>query len=376
MTQADIVVVHFWNNPALYEFLRDELPAMHLVIWLKIFGGHAPQVVPRSLHGFADTIVAASPGTLSLPGFVEQQRDLPMVYGIADFERLNAFSRQAHTGFNVGYIGAVSPAKIHPAFVAMSAAVNLPAARFIVCGTGGEQSLAQQAQAIGAAERFEFRGYVENIRVELERFDVFGYPLCAETYAASEKALQEAMWVGIPPVVFPYGGIRYLVQDGVTGLVVHSEQAYTRAIERLYHAPAERRRLGANAREYARATFDPLRAVRQFDAVYATLMQQPKRTLRWPDDGKTPAEWFVAALGDQGAPFARSLQGNDPGAEAEIAQASDLLFSGEGGIVHYRNTYPDDPYLRFWTGLTLCQRGQIERAQSECAAATALGLAR
>jgi hypothetical protein len=107
-------------------------------------------------------------------------------------------------------------------------------------------------------------------------------------------------------------------------------------------------------------------------------MQQPKRERTWPADGTRPAQWFVAALGDQAGPFAVSLQGGPQttlaAAEAEIAEAADLLFSGEGGIVHYRNRYPEDPYLHRWTGLVLAKRGDHQRAEQEFEAAAKLGV--
>jgi glycosyltransferase involved in cell wall biosynthesis len=380
LTQADIVLIHFWNNPALYEFLRSPMPPMRLAIWLKILGGHLPQVIPDPLLDFADLVVATTPGTLHLPAFAERAEPTPVVYGVADFSRLDGFTPQPHAGYTVGTIGSTLDAtKLHPAFVAMSASVQIPDVRFIVCGGGGKP-LRQQAHALGAADRFDFRGYVEEIRAVLEVCDVFGYPLCADTYATSEKALQEAMWVGVPPVVFPHAGVRYLVEDGVTGLVVESEADYTAALEWLHCHPNERRRLGRNALEYARRAFAPQRAVSQFAELFNILMAHPKQARVWPDDGANPAEWFIAALGDHTGPFSISYTGK-PGpqldaADASIAAASDLLLHGEGGIIHYRNRWPGDPHLRLWTGLALAHRGEHERAGQEFQAAAALGIDR
>lgn len=110
------------------------------------------------------------------------------------------------------------------------------------------------------------------------------------------------------------------------------------------------------------------------------LLAQPKRTRAWSDDGATPAEWFVAALGDHAGPFAVSLT-DGPGprrdaAEAEIAAASDFLLHSEGGIIHYRNHWPDDPYLRLWTGLALAQRGDAAHAGQAFQAAATWGVRR
>ena len=83
----------------------------------------------------------------------------------------------------------------------------MPDARFVVCGGGGgETGLRRRFEALGMGARVDIRGAVEDIRVPLEEFDIFGYPLAEDTYATSEKALQEAMWVGVPPVVFAHGG--------------------------------------------------------------------------------------------------------------------------------------------------------------------------
>lgn len=380
LAQADIVLVHFWNNPALWEFLRSPLPPLRLAVWLKIFGSHPPQVMPRPLLDFADAVAVTTPGALHLPELAGRAAATPVILALADFARLEGCTPQPHAGFNVGLIGgSLDAAKLHPDFVAMSAAVDIPEVRFIVCGGGGDQ-LRQQAAALGAANRFDFRGYVEDIRSVLAVCDVFGYPLNSQTYATSEKALQEAMWAGVPPVVFPHAGVRDLVEDGVTGLAVASAAGYTAAIEWLYRHPDERSRLGRNAQEYARRAFAPQRAVGQLAALFADLMTRPKRLRTWPADGDTPAAWFIAALGDHAGPFAVSYAGG-PGparaaAEAEIAAASDLLLHSEGGIIHYRNHWPADPYLRYWTGLALARRGDPARAADELRAAAACGLER
>ncbi|WP_129670943.1 glycosyltransferase family 4 protein [Candidatus Chloroploca sp. Khr17] len=382
LTQADIVLIHFWNNPALWQFLRGPLPPMRLIFWLMILGAYPPQVVPAALFDVADLVVATTPATLDLPEFAK--RGTPVIYSMADFDRLAGFAPRPHEGFNIGTIGgSLDATKLHPSFVAMSAAVQLPEAHFIICGGGGEE-IRQQVEAHGLGDRFTFHGYVENIRTVLEVCDIFGYPLNPTTYATSEKVLQEAMWVGVPPVVLAHPGVRALVEDGVTGLVVEREADYAAAITWLYQHPDERERLGRNAQAYARRTFAPERLVRQFADLFAMQMAHPKRTPLWAENTSeytfNPAAQFLVALGEHAAPFAVSRSG-PPGdqrdtAEAAIAACSDLLASGEGGIFHYRNTYPDDPYLRLWAGLVLAHRGQAARAATEFQAAAAGGVRR
>lgn len=365
---ADIVHVYFWNTPLLYAALQREFPPARVLLWSQILGETPPQVLPARVAAFADAVVVTHDAARVPDG--EPARVIPAA---ADAERVANVQTCPHERFSVGYIGTVNVNKLHPHFVAMSAAVEVPNVRFVICG-GGVQEIAAQAEALGAREKFEARGFVEDIASVLATLDVFGYPLAPGNYSTTDLALQEAMLAGIPPVVFPYGGAGKLVQDAQTGLVVQNETEYKNALEFLYRSPAERERLGQNARAFAQEHFGGERAARAFDAVYTDMMRVPKRARGAGFEHLSPAELFVMALG-QGAPeFATSLRGQDEEAEEEIARASSALAAGEGGIFHYRNTFPEDAYLRFWSGLVLARQGRQEHAANEFRAARERGM--
>jgi hypothetical protein len=355
IADADVVQVSFWNSPALHSFLQAEWPAMRLLLWLKVLGATPPQVVTSDLVSFADLTAATSTQTLELPGLQRVRSRMRSVPAAFEADRLQDCVAKPHEGFCITYIGTTNFGKMHPSFMAMSTAAKIPNARFIVCGAGGDEMLRRQAEQLGAADRFYFRGFVEDIKGVLETSDVFGYPLCEDAYATSEVALQEAMYAGIAPVVFPHAGVKDLVRDGETGLVVSSEVEYTEALEYLFHHPDERERLGRNARAYAQAHFLQDAPARAMDAVYRELMTLPKRERRWPDAHKKfgPASQFATTLRSASPQFQATLEGPDAEAELSITHSSTLLASGEGGIFQFRNAYPDDPYLRFWSGLVL-----------------------
>ncbi|MCT7980528.1 glycosyltransferase family 4 protein [Laspinema olomoucense] len=399
---ADIVQVHFWNNPQLYEFLRSNLPEMRLLMWFHIAGDRAPQVITPKLVGFSDFAIACNPYSYELPVFHSLPTEvrchkIGMVYDGTDFERLSNLQPQVHDSFNVGYIGTVNLAKMHPNYVPMSAAINIPNVRFIVCGGPFKSYFKQQAGLLGATERFEFRGFVEDIKSVLENLDIYGYPVGEDTYAAAELNLQEAMFAGVPPVVFPYGGIKRLVVDDYTGLIVHSELEYKQAIEYLYHHPEERARLGGNAREYAKQIFGAENAAKKLNPIYERLLQRPKRDRTWGvmmgyrqvdqlislEDvtGKVEklsgSECFIQSLGDT-APEFKVSQASDNieelfEADHQIARASTLLATGEGGISQYRDYYENDGYLSFWWGLRDQYQGKYDAALTEFIKAIDLG---
>jgi len=385
---ADIVQVNYWNHPLLNRLLHMPLPPMRLVVWFHVAGDVAPQVAVPELVRFADVAVACSPYTSGLPAFA----GLPagraaMIYPPADLVRAHGVRPRPHRTFNVGYIGTVDFVKMHPDFVGMSAGIDVPGLRVVVCGAPSTSPetidvLRARAAALGRLDAFEFRGYVEDIRPVLAELDVYGYPLCDATYACSELNLQEVMYAGIPPVIFPYGGARSLVQHGQTGLVVRNAAEYRAAIEHLHRHPGERRRLGRNARRFARGRLGARNAALQMHRVYEDLLAGPKRPRTWPgEDGASGARLFAEALGRHGEPFRTSLESGDEeevlAAErriGELAVTSQMMrTAGYGSVRHYLRFAPDDAHLRLWAGLLLERDGQFEAAVRELSEAVRLG---
>jgi glycosyltransferase involved in cell wall biosynthesis len=166
---------------------------------------------------------------------------------------------------------------MHERFIDLCAKVNIPDVSFHIWGGNScRGTLEHQACRAGIQNKIVFRGFTNNVAQALGEIDVFGYPLREDTYAASELVIQEAMYCGVVPVVFPHGGLKRLVQDKETGLVVHTEREYAAAIEYLYNHPDERMRISENARRYARATFGAEHAAQKVHSVYQQLLQKPK----------------------------------------------------------------------------------------------------
>jgi hypothetical protein len=167
-----------------------------------------------------------------------------------------------------------------------------------------------------------------------------------------------------------------------TGLVCATESEYPQAIERLVRDAELRRRLGDAARDHAREAFDPVRNAARLRAMVESLAATPKRS-RAPLEGAglSGAGKFVASLGELAGPFAVSLEGATThscdavrNADSAIASSSDVVARGEGGVIHYRNTYPDDPHLRLWSGLIARHRGGPDAGQEDLSAALGGGI--
>lgn len=404
--RADILQINWWSTPEVDAFLRSPLPPTRLVIWAHVAGDSPPQVITEDLLKFCDRFVGGSPYTYhcrsvsSLPDDL-RRRKASMMYGAADFTRLEGTAPIPHKGYNVGYIGTVDYVKMHPQYVKMSAAVTIDEAKFIVCGNGHIDVLQHEAELLGKERSFEFLGYVEDIRSVIQILDVFGYPLTPDTYAASELILQEVMYVGIPPVVFASGGIRDLVMNEFSGLVVRDPVEYTQALEHLYHSPQERRRLGENARNYARQVFRADKSGQRFNLLYDQLLLEPKKLRVWGKESLEPlisqpvtlddildrdpayvgALRFIASLGIHGTPFRASFEGEHASAVdwRSLLEADEVIYSTSTlvrnlGLGWYSQHYRQDRYLKYWLGLATLGAGVYQEGAAYLAKAIELGM--
>lgn len=389
---SDLVILHFWNSPEMIALMSRPWPAARVLLWARVFGAHAPQILSAPVLRFADRVAFTTPSTATVPAIAQALTGPPPIAwttlpSISDFSRVEAVVPRARDGFAVGYIGTVDYAKMHPDFVALHAAIAIPGLRVVVCGEGqAVDDIRRRARSIGRADLFDLRGQVDDIGSVLAEIDVFGYPLCADTYATTERSIQEAMLCRLPVVVFPHGGVRDAVVDGETGVVVADAQAYVRAIERLHGDPMERARLGRNAAAAVHERFAPQVLVDRVVDLCADLLDEPRRN-RAPLDpcqvkvAATPgATLFLTSLADAAGPFEISVAGGDDNrvlaADLAIAAASPVLVNaGGGGILHYRASFPDDPWLRLWSGLVLERQGRAALALAEYRRAIELGCA-
>jgi len=382
LQHADIVQVEWWNNPLINKFLCSDFPPVRLIIWVRVNSFSSGHYFPSAFIEIADHVMITTERTLydglfkTLP--FDTRKKVSVMLAGADFKKLKPIQKKDNSTFTVGYIGSLSFVKMHRNYVSMSAAADIKSVKFLVFGTGRKTDIEkrkQQAIDHGLSHKFTFSGYIEAINVQLQKFDVFGYPLEKDTYAASEKSLQEAMYMGIPPIVFPHGGIPYLVKNNETGLIVHTEREYSEALEFLFHNNSIRKKLGYNAHIYAKNNLGIKNQIKKLHEVYFKVIKVSKNKkqlffhsiVKSKKESLKGSDFFLLSIQPQEAAVFResveeTLLEKQVAADIEILQAQpQLVFVLE----KYKTYYPEDPYINFWLGI-IYMRDYAYKKAVEC----------
>lgn len=151
-------------------------------------------------------------------------------------------------------------------------AARAPSCDFMVAGDGPLRPMLENAAVeLRLSGRFSLKGWVSDINTFLAGGDIF---LLSSREESMPQAILEAMAAGLPVVAADVGGVRELVEDGITGYVVPSDDigAYAAAIERLASLPRLREDMGAAGREKA-SKFTSEEMLKRTKALYDTELE-------------------------------------------------------------------------------------------------------
>jgi hypothetical protein len=107
---ADIVHIHFYNTPAIYNFFNLQLPPSRRLLWVHISGFTPPQLLPIDIAKRVDYVVLTSEESRKLPAAIELSRRGRSPAGIvagADCTRRVGLKTRPHGSFTAGYSGRI-----------------------------------------------------------------------------------------------------------------------------------------------------------------------------------------------------------------------------------------------------------------------------
>ena len=155
-------------------------------------------------------------------------------------------SASSKDAFILGYVGRLSVEKnvaLLPRIQLALDAAGVPA-RFLIVGHGSEEEALRQA--LPTAEFAGVLGGAELCRA-YANMDLFVFPSHTDTFG---NVVLEALASGVPAVVTPDGGPRFIVREGETGSIAADEE-FALAIACTLGDPARLARMRTDARAYA-----------------------------------------------------------------------------------------------------------------------------
>lgn len=288
--EADIVHLHYPSPPGEVSFLTARPRCRTVLTWycdivrqralLPVYG----HVVRATLRR-ADAILPIYEGQAESSAFLEPHlgkcRVVPLGIELDAFERTPELERAGaglHARHGTPLVLFVGRLVTYKGVDVLLRAMRDVPARLAVVGAGPEGArLRALCGRLGLGERVVFAGRVD--AAELSRFvaaaDVGVLPSVtrAEAFGLS---MAEMMAGGVPVVCTEVGtGTSFLNRHEETGLVVPpgSPGALAAALNRLLADEAERRAMGARARERARAHFSVEAMTRRLLGVYDEVMR-------------------------------------------------------------------------------------------------------
>lgn len=254
IADADIVVLHFYDHPMIYELLSWTLPPCRMVAWC-----HKNFVVPKKYLRYPDLFLDTSP----IQGHGKH------IWSTGNMDRFLNLEKKEHEGWNVGTI--LSP-KLHANFTDICERIK-KVNKFIFLGDHNPNR--------SYPEYFNFVGKVDDVAPYLAEMDIFLYPLKETHWGTCEQALGEAMSAGIPVVAMNNRAEREIIRHTYTGYLAQDEQGCVEGVEWILTFPGVYRHLQKNGRERAQILYDHDKMISQWNQVFEEMMKS-RKTLKEP----------------------------------------------------------------------------------------------
>lgn len=321
---ADIVQFDWWNHPLMANLMYNlrDIP-IRSVVWSHTAGCYYPYIRPDFVT-LPDAFIFSSHYSADNPYWTMEERakmrDTYFINSSGGFKDTKDVPLAKHDGFNVGYVGTLGYVKLFPQFVEWCKSVSdIPGIRFVMVGRIPEPNLVlKDAEDLGIANKFIFRGYVKDLPAELAQFDVMAYLLNQHHFGTTENALLEAMSMGVPPVCIDQCAEKYLVKDDYSGMLVNSKQAFKNVITALYADKELRDRIGLGARTHVLTKLELENTVHKLNNVYRNVMAMKKRIVPFDEVfGSTPYQWYQAGCSPAGTEFSKYLTDSTKGSVAQ-----------------------------------------------------------
>jgi glycosyltransferase involved in cell wall biosynthesis len=180
----------------------------------------------------------------------------------------------------LGTVGRITFQKGHEFLIEAlrSLASEFPALHCIIVGDGDQrEEIERLIREFRIQDRVHLVGFQQDVLSWYRAMDIVAFP---SRFEGLPITVIEAAYAGRPVIATDVGGVKEIVQDGVTGLLVPPEDsiALVNGIRRLLNDPSFAEMLGRQARAIAIDRFDVQKCSEKTISVYEELLVRTKRS--------------------------------------------------------------------------------------------------
>ncbi len=142
-----------------------------------------------------------------------------------------------------------------------------------IVGEGPERAKLEQLARDGDLENVQFTGRIayDKMPLYIGASDVLVLPSKSE---GLPDCVQEAMACGVPVIASNVGGLPELIEDGINGYLVNSEDELQTCLEKLIKHPELAASMGVNALEFAKRNLRLDAVVEQTEKLYNSVLKR------------------------------------------------------------------------------------------------------
>ena len=269
--------------------------------------------------------------------------------------------KEKDNNLQVGYVGNLDFTKLHPSFVEICDSIDLENLTFVVIGPENK-NLQALVEKSSKKKNYLLTGYISEKEKyqRLNEFTCFGYPLAKHHYATCDQTIQEAMALGVVPVVLSNAMESYMVENGVTGLIAHNVEQYKLYVTEICTNHKLRFKISENTRKFAINEYSISKLHSKWHHIFLDTMNVVKTSKKWNIESCTNNieghNIFLESLGNYAGPFkdyisTKSFLDKDK-IKSQIASLSgnpQWTSESKSTVRHYLSFFPNDPYLQEWS---------------------------
>ena len=358
VSEADVVVIDWWDHPLISELLTKLKIECRIIIWCHTNGCVYPFHNPSFLLQFDEILFTSPYSDENVLWSRSEKREIitkrSIVYGLGNFEPLSYHPKDNSADdvgdkLVIGYAGTLSFSKMHPEFVDFCDSISdiVQNVEFHFAGDMVEPLKTQLSISNHRAKYF-WDGFVTDMDEWFRSIDVFLYLLSPDHYGTTENVVLEAMAYGIPVILMDGIFERGISGNGEGAILISNISDAVKELSKLYSIQQYRVERGIRAREFVIKGYSAKQNTTHYCDVIVKLIQKKKTVHNFAEViGKGGWDYFIAFTGPDKKVFEKFINDNEEAPLIQLLNKKRIYLSKtKSSIYHFYKYYPEDKNIK------------------------------